>query len=113
MFTTVGQKTKKNIKRDWYLSMCDEKDFENIESSTKMILLFAILDECEKYGEKILIFSQSIDALDVIEKLLSMREAKLGVDYFRLDGFTETSLRKQYIDSFNELQNPKARYISY
>lgn len=45
-----------------------------LESSPKLELCFQILDECVKQKDKVIIFSQSIDALNQIEKFLKLCE---------------------------------------
>lgn len=76
--------------------------FENIECSAKVQLLFAIIAECGGRDEKILVFSQNLYVLDVIEHFLGIQlEWKKERDYFRLDGSTPLDKRKEYIDQFN------------
>lgn len=85
-----------------------------LENSTKMILLFKIIEETIKLRERILIFSQSLVSLDVIEDFLCQREVpndkkkrkfERMVNYLRLDGSTASLDRKNYIDRFNKNRN--------
>ena len=53
----------------------------------------AILNECDSIGDKLLIFSRSLIALDYLEQCLtywseqsSLSKWEKGVDYFRIDG---------------------------
>lgn len=112
---------------NWWAAYCSEDDFENIEHSGKLILLLSILDECSKCGDKLLLFSQSLSTLDLIEKFLAMITentknpnpvAQLGgykgkwekdIDYFRLDGNTDVKKRKLDCEKFNDDQNVQAR----
>ena len=64
-----------------------------IELSGKFELFRAILNECESIGDKLLVFTRSLLALDYIEQWLerwSSRSSSCkwikGADYFRMDG---------------------------
>lgn len=109
------------------MSLCPEDELNNVEHSGKLMLLFSILAECEACGDKLLVFSQSLFSLDVIEHFLSMIDentqnpdetARLGgftgswargVDYFRLDGSTNIETRSTNCKNFNSEDNPRAR----
>ena len=108
----------------WFKDMISKNDRYNIELSGKMILLFAILEECEKIGDKIIIFSQSLDVLDLIEECLEKKSNEKneqildnyeeytwihGIDYFRIDGSVGGDSRKSHIDAFNNPENYRAR----
>ncbi|TLD29261.1 hypothetical protein PspLS_03556 [Pyricularia sp. CBS 133598] len=68
-----------------------------IEASPKLVLLSRMLPKLKEKGHRVLIFSQFLDQLDIIEDFL----AGLGFLYQRLDG-TMSSLEKQKrIDEFN------------
>ncbi|KAK5979049.1 Helicase ARIP4 [Trichostrongylus colubriformis] len=82
----------------------------NIEHGYKMVLALELLDACVRIGEKMLIFSQNLTALDLIENYLSRRPLKTPTDttswmksinYFRLDGGTPGSEREKLINRFN------------
>lgn len=110
--------------------MCTDEDLNNIEHSGKLMLLFSVLAECEAIGDKLLVFSQSLFSLDVIEHFLHMidentqnpnPDAKLGgftgswalgLDYFRLDGSTNIEARNASCKAFNREDNPRARYTT-
>lgn len=110
-------------KKQWYHEFITEADKYNLELSGKMVLLMEILKECERIGDKILLFSQSLLALDIIEDLLSYSSTQTskgddkdikgtwirGLDYFRMDGTTSVDFRKNYIDMFNDPNNERAR----
>lgn len=120
-----------DIPTSWWKPLCHDGDFEDVECSSKLMLLFSILNECNISGDKLLVFSQSLFALNVIEKFLGMihentqnpnSNAKLGafhghwkknLDYFRLDGSTPMEDRKQLCDDFNDAENKQARYYDY
>lgn len=112
---------------EWWMPLCPEEELNNVEFSGKLMLLFSILAECEACGDKLLVFSQSLFSLDVIEHFLAMidentqspnPEAKLGgftgnwargLDYFRLDGSTNIETRNANCINFNSEDNPQAR----
>lgn len=112
---------------EWWMPLCTDEDLNNLEHSGKLMLLFSLLAECEAIGDKVLVFSQSLFSLDVIEHFLSMidentqnqhQEAKLGsytgswargLDYFRLDGSTPIESRNASCNAFNHEDNTRAR----
>ncbi|KAF9871637.1 snf2 family helicase [Colletotrichum karsti] len=65
--------------------------------SWKTRLLVAILDESEKVGDKVLIFTHSIPALDLLDSLFRQQRRKIA----RLDGSTPINQRQQHIKNFN------------
>lgn len=112
---------------EWWMEMVPEADLDNLAISGKLTLLFSILEECEAIGDKLLVFSQSIFSLDVIEHFLSLADAdaqseeknpllmgfsgswSLGLDYFRLDGSTTIENRNLACKAFNREDNHRAR----
>lgn len=113
--------------REWWSSICTEEDYLNINNSSKLLLLMQILKECDEIGDKVLVFSQSLLSLDVIEQFLSIIEKKtqgeecegnandftgswsLGLDYFRLDGSSSVEHREYMCKTFNNEKNTRAR----
>lgn len=68
-----------------------------VEASAKLILLQVMLPKLKERGHRVLIFSQFLGQLDIVEDFLS----GLGYGFRRLDG-TMSSLEKQRrIDAFN------------
>lgn len=114
---------------EWWMSMCPEEELNNLEHSGKLQVLFEILKECEAIGDKLLVFSQSLYSLDVIEHFLGLIDENtqrdddekdseldkyqgswsLGLDYFRLDGSTTIENRNSACKVFNDAKNPRAR----
>ena len=68
-----------------------------IKSSGKMVLLDKLLPKLRSGGHKVLIFSQMVRVLDLLEDLLRIREYK----FERLDGSRSASLRSAAVDRFN------------
>ncbi|KAK2881878.1 transcriptional regulator ATRX-like isoform X2 [Channa argus] len=106
---------------DWYKHFLTEADTKIPEHSGKMVLLFEILRMAEDLGDKVLVFSQSLISLDLIEDFLEASHrardqlsCKAGswikdVDYYRLDGSTSAVLRKKWADEFNNADNIRGR----
>lgn len=134
--------TKSFIKNDWWIQQFHQRaeEFDAIECSGKLTLLFSILADSGK--DKVLVFSQSLHSLSMIEHFLPMipnhatiidnntdptsidensfkeasEEKTIGkwepeVDYFRLDGKTKIEARKNYCDRFNDVKNSRARCV--
>ena len=69
------------------------------------MFLLELLKEVEKVGEKVLLFSQSLLVLDMIEEILQSPEAGSmleGIHYFRLDGSTKVDDRQFLMKKFNK-----------
>ena len=68
-----------------------------LQFSGKLILLDKLLHKLRASGSKVLIFSQMVRALDLIEDYLRWRQWKLE----RLDGSTSGAHRQAAIDRFS------------
>ena len=68
-----------------------------VKSSGKMVLLEKLLRKLFSGGHKVLIFSQMVRVLDLLEELLKVKRYK----YERLDGSTNSSSRAAAVDRFN------------
>lgn len=114
---TSDSKKPAKLTSDWWKAICPAEEFDNIECSAKLMLLFSIIAECSDRGEKLLVFSQSLFTLNVIEHFLSVNDSaaqwKKGLNYFRLDGSTNIKLRTEYCRTFNDEQNTEARLVSF
>lgn len=98
------------MKSDWWKELYNEDEIENLECSTKLIILFSIIEECQLMKDKLVVFSQSLATLDLIEKFLSKDQWKKDEDYFRLDGSIKVEKRKEICDRFNSDLRREARY---
>jgi len=94
----------------------DDKELLNVELGNKMVLLMEILRESYLIGDKVLVFSQSLLSLDLIEKFLSVAAYddtfgtwNHGKDYFRMDGSTGPDVRKKWCSYFNNKKNNDMR----
>lgn len=70
---------------------------KSVHHSNKMTLLLAILKECKRIGDKVLLFTHNISSLDYLEKLIRSQSFSLC----RLDGSIPFTTRAQDITCFN------------
>lgn len=113
--------SKENIEeRTWWKSECTEEDIDNTHHSGKLMILLSLLVKCEIYGDKLLLFSQSLSTLNMIERFLykidesqnsEFGKWKPGIDYFRLDGSKDIEERSKDCHIFNDPNNSRARYL--
>ncbi|XP_037323682.2 transcriptional regulator ATRX-like isoform X2 [Pungitius pungitius] len=113
--------TSQGLGERWFKDLVSEEDAKIMEHSGKMMLLFEILRMAEDLDDKVLVFSQSLISLDLIEDFLKASHNardpssfKAGswiknVDYYRLDGSTNAMLRKKWADQFNNVTNVRGR----
>ena len=102
----IGNKKQSSDEFDkWWINLIDDDEIENrVEFSGKMVLLFEVLRFCDLAGEKLIVFSQSILTLNLIEKFI--KNSKMAkFEYFRIDGETQSENRKKYINMFNDANN--------
>ena len=110
------------LQEQWWTSVISEETKDLCEESGKMVVLLDILERSIKLGEKVLVFSQSLVLLDVIEEILKNYEMptlknkdqksiwRRNFDYFRLEGDTPTSQRSAMNNLFND---PSSNYGAY
>ncbi|KAG5488945.1 hypothetical protein JIQ42_00564 [Leishmania sp. Namibia] len=68
-----------------------------IHDCGKLQFLEAALKEMRHNGHRVLIFTQFVHMLNILERFLAL----IGVTYTRLDGSTKAELRQQYVNRFN------------
>ena len=91
----------------WNEYVTDEIEYDS-SSSGKIELLAEILKMCHKTGEKLIVFSQFVFTLDLIESFLKQWINKKKpsfmstLEYFRFDGSTDAIKRSKYVDEFND-----------
>uniref|UniRef100_A0A665TWT5 DNA helicase n=1 Tax=Echeneis naucrates TaxID=173247 RepID=A0A665TWT5_ECHNA len=113
--------TSHKSNEDWYKSLLFDMDAKILQHSGKMVLLFEILRMAEELDDKVLVFSQSLISLNLIESFLhashqarepsALKEGSWikNIDYFRLDGSTSAPNRKKWADQFNNSSNARGR----
>lgn len=111
------------VANDWWRKVIDKKQLENASSSHKMIILFEILNECQRAGDKCVIFSSFVEVLNVVEffmQQIDQRNGKGGLEnfvgpwrknenYYRLDGSTPKERRHSMIKNFNDVSNTRTK----
>lgn len=65
--------------------------------SNKVQILMTILEECKRVGDKVILFSQSIPTLNLLQAILSEHELRVC----RLDGSTDVTARQAMVQGFN------------
>nr|XP_046254080.1 helicase ARIP4-like isoform X2 [Scatophagus argus] len=120
----LQEKANQVITYEWAKDiLCDYKP-GILENSAKMVLLFHLIEESVRKGEKLLVFSQSLSTLTVIEEFLAKRPVPpspnmssrdrpnqnwvRNLNYYRLDGSTTASERERLINQFNDPSNTSA-----
>lgn len=99
---------KEEINYEWAQGMLTDYVPELETSSSKLQIFLGILEESLVVGDRILLFSQSLFTLNLIEEFLGRQKVKndeapwkQGVNYFRLDGSTSALEREKLINEFN------------
>lgn len=107
------------IPYDWAIDLMKDYVSDMMENSPKMELFFCILEESIKLGDRLLVFSQSLLTLNLLERFL--QKAKIpesdanwakNVSYFRLDGSTAALEREKLINEFNANSKVKLFLVS-
>ena len=95
---------KKAANHPWLFEGAEVKSNNNDEvlkglvmSSGKMVLLDKLLARLRQDGHRVLIFSQMVRMLDIMQDYLQLR----GYQYQRLDGTVSSEQRKKSIAHFN------------
>lgn len=116
------------------LSKENDFDWNRAELSIKIQALIEIINICYHLKDKLIVFSQSVLTLDTIEGFLhdstvtafssgfdeeeeqGKKKMFVGgqkwyknIDYFRIDGSVNASKRTNFIDNFNNMDDPRAR----
>ncbi|XP_033127122.1 transcriptional regulator ATRX-like [Anneissia japonica] len=112
---------------EWYSNLVPEESKNNLEMSGKLLLLMEVLKLADMVGDKVLVFSQSLLSLDLIEDFLTYIDEKSqedgnplneiagtgswvkGTDYFRMDGSTPAHMRKRWAEIFNDIDDLRSR----
>lgn len=77
-----------------------------VSASSKLVLLEQMLPKLKEQGHRVLLFSQFLGMLDIIEDFLT----GMGFKYQRLDGSISSLEKQKRIDAFNE---PESEYFAF
>ncbi|RKF60145.1 CHD3-type chromatin-remodeling factor PICKLE [Erysiphe neolycopersici] len=89
-------------------SFCDQTLYRNlVDASSKFQLLELMLPKLHERGHRILIFSQFLQNLDLIEDFLT----GLGLLFQRLDGSMNSLEKQKRIDAFNAPNSPLFAFL--
>merc|ERR1712106_641238 len=107
-------KKKEEINYEWAQGMMKNYTPELEQNSNKIQIFLGILEESMAVNDRILLFSQSLFTLNLIEEFLRRKKLtnaeepwQQGVNYYRLDGSTSALERERLINGFNA--NPKIK----
>uniref|UniRef100_A0A8C6TA83 RAD54 like 2 n=1 Tax=Neogobius melanostomus TaxID=47308 RepID=A0A8C6TA83_9GOBI len=121
--TQMQEKANQVITYEWAKEIMNDYKPGVLENSAKMVLLFHLIEESVRKGDKLLVFSQSLSTLTVIEEFLAKRAVPpspnsnkekpnqnwvRNLNYYRLDGSTTASERERLINQFNDPTNTSA-----
>jgi SNF2 family DNA or RNA helicase len=99
----------------WYGDLLSESSgyvAGRVEDSGKMLICMFILASALHQKEKVLIFTQSLDMLDLFENVLATYfDLSKNDGYFRLDGSTSASDRYDSIAQFNDEDSSARVYL--
>lgn len=65
-----------NSNMQWWSHLVTNDNIDRIEHSGKCVLLIDILRKCKLIGDKLLVFSQSLTSLDLIEEFLAIEDLR-------------------------------------
>ncbi|KAI3385642.1 hypothetical protein SNEBB_000050, partial [Seison nebaliae] len=82
----------------------NSSDYGKIRKSGKMSILKKLLKHFHQFNHKVLLFSQSIRMLDIIENFL-LEHSPIPYKYRRMDGDTSAKNRPRIVEEFNLNKN--------
>lgn len=89
-------------------SVSSDVAYQNlVEASGKLKLLFIMLPKLQERGHRVLLFSQFLDNLDIVEDFLD----GLGFQHRRLDGMISAAEKQERIDEFNAPDSPYFAFL--
>lgn len=78
-----------------------------VDASSKLKLLELLLPKLQERGHRVLIFSQFLDMLDMVEDFLD----GMALQYQRLDGQISSLQKQKRIDEFNDPESPLFAFL--
>ncbi|XP_053377474.1 helicase ARIP4-like [Mercenaria mercenaria] len=110
----IGRQNEPTITYDWANEILKDYVPGQLDNGGKMVILFSLIEQSLLAGDKILVFSQSLFTLNLIEEFLGKFKVPRpeldeywcrNKNYFRLDGSTSSSDREKLINQFNSEPN--------
>lgn len=108
-----------SIPYDWAVDLMKDYTANLTQNSPKVEIFLCLLEESVKVGDRMLLFSQSLLTLNLLEQILSKRKVPNIEDYwaknknyYRLDGSTLSTEREKLINEFNCNENYKLFLVS-
>ncbi|CAH1116490.1 unnamed protein product [Phaedon cochleariae] len=101
----------------WWKDKLPVDSESNIDYGNKLVVMKSIIEECEEIGDKVLVFSQCLGELDLIEHFLKTFGTRKcaswqkKVDYYRMDGTVSPEDRSFICDKFNNPDNSRIRLL--
>jgi len=110
---------KEEINYEWAQGMFNDYSPGEVDNSNKLVIFLGILEESLLCDDRILLFSQSLFTLNLIEEFLKQKKITNeqapwvnGETYYRLDGSTSSLERERLINSFNSDTKVKLFLVS-
>ncbi|XP_018321454.1 transcriptional regulator ATRX isoform X2 [Agrilus planipennis] len=106
---------QKPIATNWWSRIIPKDVGTNIEYGSKFYIMLSIIEEAISCGDKIVVFSNSLNELDGIEhflKLVGTPSCKVWrnkIDYYRMDGTIKPDSRMSLCMSFNNPKNTQTK----
>lgn len=130
--TMISKLKKSPLAAGWWQEKYNKESLNCINSSSKLSIMFDIIQECQQTEEKVLVFTSSLSVLNAIEHFLKVITSVTNdksipenidhqivgkyrgnwldeKDYFRFDGQLPIDSRRKYCNIFNNPQNKRAR----
>ena len=111
-YIPYSDKSSKSIDLRWAMKFFESYNSNVLENGAKMTVAFSLIQESIMNGDKILLFSQSLLTLNLIEQFLAKNYVpntqetwEKYKNYYRIDGSTNGLERERLINSFNEKNN--------
>ncbi|KAL0583045.1 hypothetical protein ABG067_007011 [Albugo candida] len=111
-FDAYGHSRESKHRLSFAASVFDDYEHGELDFSGKMVVLFEMLEACQEIGDRVIVFSQSIATLNVIEMFIAQRNNRLRrsrrkhdkapFTSLRIDGSTSQQDRFRQIEQFND-----------
>lgn len=110
--SSYSEKLLKPCDYSWAIKLMEGYKTGIIENGAKLKIAFSLIEESVLIGDKILLFSQSLLTLNLIEQYLNRLNVpntcskwEKNKNYFRIDGSTSGLEREKLINVFNKKDN--------